>query len=166
MSLPRIPRKHLQGRTPVVSAEDYRLHEGPNLAGRRLPTFGPGAPALTFLPGMRTLEQRPNLPIWAPDPPSSPATEDTPRTDRHIHMTSEFAPPSPIGFEVEPDWSARYGRKKERQWARWANEVIPVLVEPYLDYLAGGKQQPPSPACSCGGAQSQLEVVGVRWERK
>jgi hypothetical protein len=64
-------------------------------------------------------------------------------------------------------------RKKERQWAKWANEAIPALLQPYLlilqesDNLCQLDHQLNAtlPACSCARWAS-ISVTCVFLERK
>ena len=62
--------------------------------------------------------------------------------------------------------------KKERQWAKWANDTIPSLVKPYLQhlYLTQSLRDPPPNGyerrnCNCGN-EGFLTVTCVYFERK
>jgi hypothetical protein len=62
-------------------------------------------------------------------------------------------------------------RKKERQWAKWREKVIPSLVQPYLrllretDSLRNMAGSSPPPACMCGGEDARsLEVARVSFQ--
>lgn len=67
----------------------------------------------------------------------------------------------------------RQRRKKERQWAKWANEIIPTLLQPYLlilresDNLRQLNRQSNAtlPACSCA-RRANISVTCVFFERK
>lgn len=171
MANPRIPRK-LVGRKVARSAQ---LHEGPDLAGRRLPDLATqSAPALTVLPGFRTLVQDPFLPpshSQSALDPEATTTPVTPTSSVGPFPQADYATSSPIRFdfaEEENYWSVRYADRKARQWARWAERVIPSLLHPYLDLLAEraqGKSSAP-PHCKCNSPGRTLEVVAVYWESK
>lgn len=52
------------------------------------------------------------------------------------------------------------GTKKARQWARWHDEVIPAMLDPYFTYLAS--HQPthlPYGPCSCGNSHDLSLLV-------
>lgn len=162
MARPRIPRTFRGGRA-AASLDDFTLQEGPSLAGRRLPNPGRRAPTLTFVAGLRTLAQRGDLPIHGPGEPGTPQRADDDEQGDFLGTSS------PILLGVMNNSSEQYARKKERQWGRWANKVIPDLLGPYLEYLAstaGGKEAPAPPPCSCGRGRRELQVVAIHWERK
>lgn len=177
MSNPRIPRK-LARRNVQRSAQ---LYEGPDLAGHALPnSSSPGAPALTVMPGFRTLAQDPFLPSIMPQTPSESVPEEDeggarlPTFGVGSLPEEDYTTSSPIRFDFDGIdridkryWAEKYASKKARQWARWTNGVIPSLLRPYLDYLAGsaqGNSQPARPPCVCGSPTRRLEVVAVYWE--
>ena len=67
----------------------------------------------------------------------------------------------------------RQRRKKERQWAKWTNETIPSLLQPYLRILRESDNlrtlnrhsDVTLPACSCDRRVS-INVTCVFFERK
>lgn len=77
--------------------------------------------------------------------------------------------------EVEPIPTDRLKaqRKRERQWAKWANVTIPSMVQPYLQYLYSTQSLRDSPpngfehrnACNCG-QEGLLTVTCVYFERE
>ncbi|RDB30787.1 hypothetical protein Hypma_005865 [Hypsizygus marmoreus] len=68
---------------------------------------------------------------------------------------------------AEPVSPSKAANKKDRQWRRWANEVIPALLAPYLTVLheSGSLRnlEPATEACPCSA--SKVEVVCVYFER-
>lgn len=168
MANPRIPRK-LAGRNVARSAQ---LYEGPDLAGRRLPSMATQrAPALTVMPGFRTLAQDPFLPPAYSQSVSEPGSATSPSTPTRPLPEANYATSSPIQFDFGDNyWSDRYANRKARQWARWSERVIPSLLHPYLNLLAQtaqGQLAPLSPPpCRCNAPRRTLEVVAVYWESK
>ncbi|RDB27721.1 hypothetical protein Hypma_003286 [Hypsizygus marmoreus] len=64
---------------------------------------------------------------------------------------------------------SRHRRKREKQWERWQQEVIPMLIGPYMELMCATKSlREPVPhlerACSCGENGRTLEVVLVRFD--
>ena len=63
----------------------------------------------------------------------------------------------------------RHQRKKDNQYRHWQNEVIPALIQPYLDILRQTDHmrlslpEPPLFECQCGGGRHPLKVLGVSW---
>lgn len=184
MANPRLPRNKTSARR-LNANRSVQLYEGPDLAGRPLPnSSSPGAPALTVMPGFRTLAQNPFLPTSLSNPAPQSAhrngewEEDSERASTPMGSFPEgnYATSSPIRFEFhglegieKRYWSDRYANKKARQWGRWASHVIPSLLNPYLDYLAQtaqGRSLPTPPPCVCGLPVRKLEVVAVYWESK
>lgn len=88
-------------------------------------------------------------------------------------------PESPIRLHVReletlPEANRLKARKKkERQWMKWANDVIPSLVHPYMRYIHATQslREPPhgdfalGSICTCG-KESLLTVICVYFERK
>ncbi|KAH7916895.1 hypothetical protein BV22DRAFT_987111, partial [Leucogyrophana mollusca] len=59
--------------------------------------------------------------------------------------------------------------KKQRQWARWSDYVLPSLVRPYLKLLKNTSsfRNPPTPMsqpCTCGQSGQKLDIVCVHME--
>lgn len=76
--------------------------------------------------------------------------------------------------EASPDANRlRAKTKKERQWLKWSNEIIPSLLQPYLNYLRSTqslREPPPDDAeleiiCTCG-KETSLKVTCVYFERE
>ena len=63
----------------------------------------------------------------------------------------------------------RHHRKKENQYRHWRDEVIPALIQPYLDILRQTDHmqlplpEPPLFECQCLGGRRPLKVLGVSW---
>jgi hypothetical protein len=61
---------------------------------------------------------------------------------------------------------SKNAQKKERQWLRWANEVIPALLAPYMAILHESNSlrdfEPQAYNCLCGS--KDIEVVCVYFE--
>ena len=87
------------------------------------------------------------------------------------------AEPTPIyvlvGGEDAELQRQRQRRKKERQWAKWANETIPSLLQPYLKILCESDNlhtlnchpDVTMPACSCE-RRASINVTCVFFEHK
>ncbi|KAH7903534.1 hypothetical protein BJ138DRAFT_966893, partial [Hygrophoropsis aurantiaca] len=62
--------------------------------------------------------------------------------------------------------------KKQNQWRRWGQDVIPSLIAPYLAYLHQSKllRRRPHPlasqGCTKGCNQKNLKVTCVLFDRK
>jgi hypothetical protein len=58
-------------------------------------------------------------------------------------------------------------RKKERQWSRWKNEILPLLLGPYMAYLESTEslrlhpKQTRFSVCTCNEAPRVLEIFVV-----
>lgn len=79
-------------------------------------------------------------------------------TDTPIfHSTGALIPPAPN----------KTSNKKIKQWARWANEVIPALLAPYVTILQESDSlrhfEPSDFTCPCPAAK--LNVICVYFER-
>jgi hypothetical protein len=63
---------------------------------------------------------------------------------------------------------SKHGTKKAKQWSRWANQVIPGLLQPFLTLLRESASLWEVPAsydsCDCGARK--LKVIGVYFESK
>ncbi|GLB34368.1 hypothetical protein LshimejAT787_0112520 [Lyophyllum shimeji] len=68
---------------------------------------------------------------------------------------------------VDPQVS-RHRRKREKQWERWQQEVIPRLIRPYMTLMCATKSLrepiPASPPCCCAAPGRNLEVILVRFD--
>lgn len=85
--------------------------------------------------------------------------------------------PSPIYISVGGDdpelRQQRRRQKKERQWTKWANETMPLLLKPYLQVLRESDNlrslnrhsDVVLPACSCE-KRASINVTCVFFERK
>lgn len=88
----------------------------------------------------------------------------------------DYDPPSvPSISNPEPSELRRVQaqRKKTRQWSKWANDVIPSLIRPYLALLCATdslrspiRVVPSNSLCSCGMTVRQLSVACVSFQRK
>lgn len=62
--------------------------------------------------------------------------------------------------------------KKEKQWRRWRNDIIPALVRPYMTLLrtTDSLRNPPDVSaainCSCKPGTRKLDVVCVLFDSK
>jgi hypothetical protein len=78
-----------------------------------------------------------------------------------------------INDEPEPESikCQKQQRKKEKQWKKWTEEVIPSMLRPHLYLLCKSESlhsipQPTKPQCSCHGSSHKLKVVCVYFERE
>jgi hypothetical protein len=82
-----------------------------------------------------------------------------------------------VGLQVRGDSSGEVATqsaldKKRRQWSKWVDEVIPMLVEPYLSLLCDTRslRYEPSPASvvgrpdNCEHASHPLKVICLYFE--
>ena len=78
-----------------------------------------------------------------------------------------------VGGEAPELQRQHQQRKKERQWAKWANETIPSLLQLYFRILhesdnlrtLNHHSDVPLPACSCD-RRASINVTCVFFERK
>jgi hypothetical protein len=74
--------------------------------------------------------------------------------------------------ETESMKHQKLQRKKEKQWKRWSEELIPSMLRPHLHLLRKSESlrsvpQPTKLRCSCHGSSSRtLKVVCVLFERE
>lgn len=98
-------------------------------------------PGLPPLPGQVAFVGDPLLHDTAPNPPSPVAPDDGNNLELYL-------PPH------DSPYPGSHGQKKIRQWARWQDEVIPQLVEPFMRLLAQSQSlsqvdTPSFTACTC-----------------
>jgi hypothetical protein len=145
----RLSKPHPPPITGLVRVEDAPQRRQPYGTGRAVVypeplVFGPGGPYVQPDPPARIHSPRP-FPGEFFDDNASMTAGSNPGTSRHAVF-----------------------RKKERQWARWQQEVIPSLVQPYLrliretDSLRNMAGLSPPPPCVCGGEDARsLEVARI-----
>ncbi|KAK7448906.1 hypothetical protein VKT23_013638 [Stygiomarasmius scandens] len=164
-----------KSKPPRLTAEDYV----PALVDTSVnPLRRKGPRPLVHLSAGQYLVQNPNLPclrgqvglngdhpaeLDAEDP--IPAVPPTQHTDNDI----EFSIPEHLGHEAPlPPLKSINRKKKERQWKRWLKEVIPTLVEPYMELLQTTnnlREAAPlqlADRCSCNGGR-YVEVSVLRF---
>lgn len=99
----------------------------------------------------------------APSPTMSAAADPTPLHDiNHIHQTM-------LGYDDEVTVKAiaaeQVFAKKQRQWATWAQGVIPTLVAPYMQLLKDTESMrlepvpPPFRPCNCAVKKVSVTCV-------
>lgn len=133
---------------------------------------------LVFLPGGVTLTQNlvPPLPGqvgFNGDRPQDGSARPPPLPDGH----TSFVPrdDEPLLTTIIHDSSLvndRHRRKKQAQWARWKDVVIPQLVQPFQEVFHLSQSFKtldelvlPSPPCTCGEDKRKLTLVAVRFLR-
>ncbi|KAG1857793.1 hypothetical protein F4604DRAFT_1931288 [Suillus subluteus] len=124
MSTPATPvRRHSQ--QMLVTPSMVKKRQKP----RGSNTFHlPGPPPVLVLPGRRYFTQQiaSNTNPRHDVPPSDPIDQDRPSFYDDVHFFSD--PSTPQSFRSN-------GRQKKfNQWQHWSNEVIPLLIGPYLTY--------------------------------
>lgn len=104
-----------------------------------------------------------SLPL--PDDPFVDDGEPVPDGMHQVHVTSH----NDESLELQQQ-RQRHRQKKERQWAKWEDKVIPSLLQPYLEilhcseslrdigWLENGDQ------CSCT-QKTNLKIIGVYFQR-
>ena len=103
-------------------------------------------------------------------PPPEPALDDPFMDTGDVEPLENYVL---IGGEAPELQRQRQQRKKERQWAKWANETIPSLLQPYFRILRESDNlrtlnrhsDVPLPACSCE-RRASINVTCVFFERK
>lgn len=127
----------------------------------------PGNRNYTQLPATRTVSP----PIFSFDMPDESAAIDKDEAMSLFDITTEIL--ESRATEPEALRRERARRKKEKQYTRWANTVIPSLLKPYMsllretDSLRHHTRTIHEVPCSCGGAEiRRLKVVCVYFERK
>jgi hypothetical protein len=97
--------------------------------------------------------------------PGNPGYENAstpPLEEPHVELCDDMSPPD---FH-DPN---RHHRKKDSQYRHWQNEVIPALIQPYLDILRQTDHmrlplpEAPLSECQCGLGRRPLKVLGVSW---
>jgi hypothetical protein len=84
----------------------------------------------------------------------------------------DYEPFQPDADEPVDPAQSRHRRKRVAQWKRWQNEIIPVLIAPYMDLLEATQSlryDPPPPsmnACTCGDPGRNLAVTIVKFTGK
>lgn len=151
---------------------DLTFAEGPSYAGRRNIPSKP----MVFLPGLRTLVQQPNLPRIPGRVGFNHELLPYPQVGDEQILSNAENPgvplPAPQPSLIHLPWidhddsRANYANKKARQWARWAQDVIPALVQPYMDYLARGRATTPHRPCTCNKPPKTLSVRAIFIDRK
>ncbi|RDB18751.1 hypothetical protein Hypma_014627 [Hypsizygus marmoreus] len=91
-----------------------------------------------------------------------------PVSSRAIDADNDLGDPTFLDLQREvPAAVVNHSGKKEKQWKKWADEVIPNLLSPYLQILRDSGSlrdvQPQSDGCQCGARK--MEVVCVYFER-
>lgn len=70
-------------------------------------------------------------------------------------------------FEDPFHYQDQHCRKKDAQYGHWQNEVIPALIQPYLDILRHTDHMrlpfPEAHLSKCQCVRRQLKVLGVSW---
>ena len=97
--------------------------------------------------------------------------------DEPFMDTADRDPPLPVYVLIEggdPElWQQHQQQKREQQWAKWTNEIIPSLIQPYLWILHESNNlshlnhhlNTTLSACSCQ-RQASVNVTGVFFECK
>ena len=104
-------------------------------------------------------QSTPHTPVC--EKPSTPAFEE-PFEEPDLEFFHDASPP-------DFDYNSQHCRKKDNQYRHWQNEVIPILIEPYLDilrqtsYMRLPLPEPQLPACQCAHGRHPLKVLGVSW---
>lgn len=74
-----------------------------------------------------------------------------------------------VTSEADHDPRPLLRRKKHKQWERWTNEIIPLLISPYLSFLRTTESMRSTPQsmviqCDCNSHVRHLNIVGVYFE--
>jgi len=164
-------------------SKEFRSAESPRKVYK--PRTGPSRPhhltkpsgiqPLVYLTHGETLIQEADLPRlpgqvgFAGDRPQDGELRAAPLPD---HVENWLPPFDVFDGDLAPNLRdtpvpTRHRRKKINQSARWANEVIPKLILPYMEYMHQTQSlcnQPDvsRPVCMCQGGRS-LEIAVVRF---
>lgn len=176
MSRPRMPKAH---RDALPVPPSYAPVPGPSARHHRSKPTDP--PPLVYLADGQTLSQRRNLRRlpgqvgFAGDriqneslaSPPRQHDENAIRDEHQLHDHQPlYLPPSPSAALPS---TSRHRRKREAQWKRWSNDVIPHLIGPYMDLLqatASLRTRPLTPqlkTCVCGKPTKTLQVTIVKF---
>ncbi|KAK7438106.1 hypothetical protein VKT23_018272 [Stygiomarasmius scandens] len=163
-----------KSKPPRVTAADYT----PTLIDTSTnPLSRKGPRPLVHLSGGQYLVQNPNLPRLRGqvglngDHPAEFDTEDpipAAPTTQHTDDNVEFIMQESLNEVLVSPSKSTHRKKKERQWKRWLKEVIPTLVNPYMemlketDDLREDASLHLTDCCSCNGGR-YLEVSVVRF---
>lgn len=151
-SLPH-PRSHTEDPTPLIitGRQTYTQHH--NLPHTRLESNKPKDPT--------------------PEPPMPPVNPFT--DDENLQVWEMDG--ATLLYRTPGDESSRTRRRRATQWKRWTEEIIPMLIKPYMQLMATTKSLrccPPEPGrfnCTCAFGQdvsitvvrfSELEQVVLR----
>ncbi|KAF8054925.1 hypothetical protein FPV67DRAFT_1598916, partial [Lyophyllum atratum] len=169
---PALSKKHLlRGPPPTPS---YTPSPGPKCS--EVYNRNAKIPALVLLPHGKSLVQRRYLPRlpgqigFAGDRPQDgrdSANALPPDGELHDPENPFIAFPDYSLDTIDPQVS-RNRRKREKQWERWQQEVIPGLIQPFMVLMCGTKSLresiPASSPCFCGAPGRSLEVTLVRFD--
>ncbi|KAF8078230.1 hypothetical protein FPV67DRAFT_1403470 [Lyophyllum atratum] len=174
---PTLSKKHLVRDPP--STPSYSPLPGPN----RSAVLAKNAkiPALVLLPHGKSLLQRRHLPRlpgqigFAGDRPHRDAAPRTSLPNEALQNWQEHDSDNPFyvfSHDAGPDavdpQVSRNRRKREKQWERWIEEVIPQLIGPYMRLMCATQSMrepiPASQPCLCGLPGRRLEVMLVRFD--
>ena len=122
--------------------------------------------------------RQPNTAVKEPAAHPAPTAEAETADDHHAvidDIGQFFSQPSwdqehPISVNMEG--SSRHARRKDAQWNRWQNDIIPVLIPIYQElmfktnYLKDDVVQQENQPCSCGLAGRKLDVFCIDWQGK
>lgn len=156
----RSPTKRQSGSPskPAAEVKPFGLIASSALASPRKPH---GTSEITFLP--RRDIYAPGGTLVQPLVPRAdiPRTRDQGDTESSI----SFSP-------VKPGTAERsHGQKKARQWEKWATQIIPALLAPYLSLLRETNslrepigQETPS-QCQCPTNVRRIQVACIYFER-
>ncbi|KAK7441354.1 hypothetical protein VKT23_016601 [Stygiomarasmius scandens] len=164
-----------KSKPPRLTAEDYM----PALVDRSVnPLRQKGPRPLVHLSAGQYLVQNPNLSCLRGqvglngDHPAELDAEDpipTVPPTQHTNNDIEFSIPEHLGHEAPlPPLKSVNWKKKEQQWKQWLKEVIPTLVEPYMELLqTTNNLHETAPLhladrCSCNGGH-YVEVSVLRF---
>ncbi|RDB15385.1 hypothetical protein Hypma_004634, partial [Hypsizygus marmoreus] len=96
-------------------------------------------------------------------------TSVTPATSATSARADDVSTSAPV--VVDDTVSTPYSRKKDRQWQKWAIDIIPTLLKPYLsllretDSLRDGIPGTSEINCNCRSSVRRINVACVYFER-
>ncbi|KAG6824150.1 hypothetical protein H0H92_007846 [Tricholoma furcatifolium] len=145
----------------LVHAQSPPLSYTPKAGPSRNRAFAARAkkiPALVFTAFGKSLQQTSYLPTC---PSSLPSVGQQPLLDLDNN---------PFFDDPMEDVVSRHRKKRENQWLRWKNHVIPDLVGPYMDYLRASVSfrdgVPVDPVSCVCGTSSTIEVIVVHFDHQ